>query len=82
MADVLLHPDVDDWLDDQPDHLTERIRSKLADAGEDPEHYLTPLAGRDTYRLRIGDYRAEIDWDQLDATLRVLQIGHRDGFYD
>jgi mRNA interferase RelE/StbE len=82
MADVLLHPDVETWLQRQQPDLESRIRSKLADAGDNPDFYLKPLTGRDTHRLRIGDYRAEIEWDKQRDELRVLAIGHRDGFYD
>lgn len=82
MPEVLLHPDVEGWLDDRRDDLEARARSKLEDAGDQPDRYLKPLKGRDTYRVRIGDYRAEIEWDKVNDELRVLQIGHRDGFYD
>lgn len=82
MTDVLLHPDVAEWLDSQDEDLEGRVRDKLADASENPDHYLKPLTGRDTYTLRIGDYRAEIKWDKGADELRVLQVGHRDGFYE
>jgi mRNA interferase RelE/StbE len=82
MATVLLHPDADDWLQSQQPDIENRIRNKLADAGENPGHFLDPLTGRDTYKLVIGDYRGEIEWDKQRDELRVLQVGHRDGFYD
>lgn len=82
MAEVLLHPDAHAWLQDQQPDLRNRIENKLEAAGEDPDHYLTPLSGRDTYKLRIGSYRGEIEWDKDAAELRVIELGHRDGFYD
>lgn len=81
MPTVVVHPDVLAWLDEQQPDLAQRIRDKLRRAGEKPDHFLTRLQGRDTYRLRIGDYRAEIEWDKQADELRVVQIGHRDGFY-
>lgn len=81
MADVLLHPDVEAWLQDQQPDIEQQVRSRLEQAGENPDHYLKPLKGRDTYKLRAGNYRCEIDWDQSRGELRVLEVGHRDGFY-
>lgn len=82
MAEVLLHPDVQTWLQDQQTDVEQQIRSKLEQAGENPDHFLTPLKGRETYKLRAGTYRCEIDWDRSREELRVLQIGKRDKFYD
>lgn len=82
MADVLLHPDVAAWLQDQQRDVEDQIRRRLAQAGENPDQFLTPLTGRETYKLRAGGYRCEIDWDRSREELRVLQIGKRDKFYD
>lgn len=82
MPAVLLHPDADEWLRDADPDLEQRIRDKLDATGDRPDFYLTPLTGRDTYKLRIGDYRAEVEWDKQAGELRVLQVGHRDGFYE
>lgn len=82
MADVLLHPDVAAWLQDQQRDVEDQIRRRLEQAGENPDHFLTPLTGRETYKLRAGGYRCEIDWDRSREELRVLQIGKRDKFYD
>lgn len=82
MADVLLHPDVDAWLQDQQPDIEARVRSRLEAAGERPEHYLKRLSGRDEYRLRAGDYRCIIDWDRSRDELRVLEVGHRRNVYE
>jgi mRNA-degrading endonuclease RelE of RelBE toxin-antitoxin system len=82
MADVLLHPDVEAWLHDQQPDVEQQIRRKLEQAGEYPDHFLTPLKGRETDKLRSGTYRCERNWDCTRDELRVLQAGHRDGFYD
>ena len=44
MATVLLHPEVEKHLDSLPDDIEGRIRSKLADAGEDPAKALHSIA--------------------------------------
>lgn len=82
MADVLLHPAVDARLSDARDDLEERVREKLAAAGENPGHFLKPLSGRPEHRLRIGDYRAIIEWDEQANELRVLEFDKRDSIYD
>ena len=81
MATVLLHPDVTETLDGLPDDIEARIRSKLDDAGDDPDRHLKPLTGRDEYSLRIGKRRAIIDWDRESNELRVLKIDTRDTVY-
>lgn len=47
MATVLLHPDVETKLQRLPNDIEARVRSKLEDAGENPERQLKPLKGRE-----------------------------------
>lgn len=82
MAKVLLHPDVDSKLESLPNDVEDRVRSKLADAGADPERHLKPLRGRSDYSLRIGKRRAIIDWQKERNELRVLEVDTRDTVYD
>lgn len=71
MASVLLHPDVEKKLQGLPNDIETRIRSKLEDAGENPDRHLKPLKGREEYSLRIGKRRAIIDWVKAEGELRV-----------
>ena len=82
MATVLLHPDVEKKLQRLPNDIETRIRSKLEDAGKNPERHLKPLKGRDEYSLRIGKRRAIIDWVKPQNELRVLEIDTRDTVYE
>lgn len=82
MATVLLHPDVEKKLQRLPNDIKTRIRSKLEDAGENPDRHLKPLKGRDEYSLRIGKRRAIIDWLKTEDELRVLEIDTRDTVYE
>lgn len=82
MATVLLHPEVEKKLQQLPNDIESRVRSKLADAGDLPDHYLKPLRGREEYSLRIGTRRAIIDWVKDQDELRVLEIDTRDTVYD
>ena len=81
MATVLLHPDVEKKLDSLPDDIKDRIRSKLEEAGTNPDRHLKPLKGRDEYSLRIGKRRAIIQWVKEQDELRVLEIDTRDTVY-
>jgi len=81
MASVLLHPDVEKELESLPNDIENRIRSKLTEAGENPDRHLKPLKGRDEYSLRIGKRRAIIDWIKEQDELRVLDIDTRDTVY-
>ena len=81
MATVLLHPDVEKKLQSLPNDIEDRIRSKLKEAGTNPDRHLKPLKGRDDYSLRIGKRRAIIDWDKTRDELRVLEIDTRDTVY-
>lgn len=78
MATVLLYPDVEKQLQSLPNDIENRIRSKLEEAGANPDRHLKPLQGRDEYSLRIGKRRAIIDWDTKGDQLRVLEIDTRD----
>ena len=82
MATVLLHPDVEKKLQRLPNDIETRIRSKLEDAGENPERHLKPLKGLEEYSLRIGKRRAIIDWMKAQDELRVLEIDTRDTVYE
>lgn len=81
MATVLLHPDVEKKLESLPNDIEDRIRSKLADAGANPDRHLKPLKGRDDYSLRVGKRRAIVEWDEHQDELRVLEIDTRDTVY-
>ncbi len=81
MATVLLHPDVESRLQSLPNDVESRVRSKLEDAGDDPERHLKPLRGREEYSLRVGKRRAIIDWVRRSDELRVLEIDTRDTVY-
>lgn len=82
MADVRLAVSVRDTLQDYPADRRERIKEKLRDAGERPDRHLKQLSNREDYSIRIGDYRALVDWDKQDGVLYVTKVGHRRNVYD
>lgn len=84
MAEIELSERAADWLRDAEPDVRERVMKKLRSIEDFPKHYLKRLSGSPYYRLRIGDYRAIIDWkrDEDPDVLFVRYIDHRDGVYD
>jgi len=82
MADVIVSERAADWLRDAESDISERIRKKLHDISDCPEHYLKRLSGSLYYRLRVCDHRVIIDWQEDDGELFVREIGHRRNIYD
>jgi len=82
MADVHVAENVLDRINDLNEHEKERVKSKIRDAAEHPDHYLKPLTGDEGYRIRVGDYRVLVDWDKTDDVLYVTDFGKRDEIYD
>jgi mRNA interferase RelE/StbE len=82
MTDVLISEHAADWLRDAENETSERIRNKLHDIEDFPEHYLKRLSDSPYYRLRVGKYRVIVDWDRNDEEILVREIKHREGAYD
>lgn len=64
--------------------IAERIVSKFDDVVWKPDHYLKRLSNSPYYRLRVGDYRAIVDWrrEEDPEVLFVRKVGHRSNIYD
>lgn len=73
-----------DWLRSADPDASEQVLKRLEQAADFPKHFLKSLSGSPYYRLRAGDYRAEIDWRRNEDpdVLFVREIGKRDTFYD
>lgn len=75
-----------DQLDDLETEIAERIVSKLDNVVWNPEHYLKGrrMTGQPHYSLRVGDYRAIIDWrrNTEPEVLFVRRVAHRSNVYD
>ena len=69
-----------DFLNKLPKDIKERIFRKIIQSKENPFHYFERLAKKETYKLRIGDYRiiADINNNQI----RIVLIGHRKNIYN
>lgn len=82
MADVVVSDRAAEWLQDAEADVRDRITKKLYEIEDFPGHYLKRLRDSPYYRLRVGDYRVIIDWDQSASELFVREIGHRRNVYD
>jgi mRNA interferase RelE/StbE len=60
----------------------EIILKKIYSIRENPYRFLKRLQGEKLWRLRIGDYRAEVDVIVSMNKIIVIRIGHRKNIYD
>ncbi|WP_136718012.1 type II toxin-antitoxin system RelE family toxin [Halorientalis salina] len=79
---VELSDRAEEWLEKAEPDVRDRTLSKIRDASDFPDHYLTRLKGSTFYKLRIGDYRAIVDVNRDRDAMLVRRIGKREGFYE
>ena len=70
----------------QLERLPEDIRVRIADAinalANDPRPFgCKKLAGREAYRLRIGDYRVVYELDDNNSAVLIVTVLHRKDVY-
>jgi mRNA interferase RelE/StbE len=65
-----------------PTPFYERVRDSIRDLAEDqrPRGCLK-LAGREGWRIRVGDYRVVYEIDDQQHTVTTLHVGHRREVY-
>jgi mRNA interferase RelE/StbE len=62
--------------------LRDRIRSAIDSLTTEPRpHGVIKLAGRDDYRIRVGDYRVVYAVDDDELLVLVARIAHRREVY-
>jgi mRNA interferase RelE/StbE len=65
----------------QEPHIRDRIVRKLKQAATNPSRYLERLSSIESYKFRVGDYRAIVDVNWNHQILYVLTLGHRSVIY-
>lgn len=80
--EIIFDEDAINFLNKLPREIKERIFNKISSAKDNPFHFFERLAGREDYKLRIGDYRAIADIDQTAEKIHITTIGHRKNIYD
>lgn len=79
---VILSPEVQEFLKKIDSQISIRLRKGLEKLKvENPFHYLEHYEGDNYYKFRIGDYRALIDIDFPNKTLKVRVLDHRSLIY-
>ena len=81
MHSVQLSATSEKFLRKLPKKEAERILEKLQSIREEPFRYVARLKGTQLWKLRIGDYRAELDILIKGQTIFVVRIGHRRNIY-
>lgn len=81
MADVEFTDKAIEQLEGLENNVSERILKKLEEVKDWPGHYLESLQGYPLHKLRVGDYRVIVDWDQKKKVIHVHKVGHRRNVY-
>jgi mRNA interferase RelE/StbE len=58
-----------------------RILEKIGASAGDHLHFFERLAGREEYKLRVGDYRVIARILQKDKSIPIMSAGHRKNVY-
>ena len=65
-----------------PDPSYTQVRDAIHDLADDPRpRGCRKLTSRQGWRIRVGDYRVIYDIDDKEATVTVINIGHRRDIY-
>jgi mRNA interferase RelE/StbE len=65
-----------------PAKVADQFRTAFEEIGDNRGHWqIKKLAGREGYRLRIGDYRGIYKIEGVQVTVLVLDVGPRGGIY-
>jgi mRNA interferase RelE/StbE len=62
--------------------VAKRILKRVESTVKDPHRFYKRLAGREEYKLRVGDYRVIADIDEKDKKIFIMTLGHRSSIYD
>ncbi|QIO25389.1 type II toxin-antitoxin system RelE/ParE family toxin [Haloarcula sp. JP-L23] len=81
MATVELSDDAEEWLQQANADVQEHVLKRIDHVSDFLEGFLEYYRGSDYYKLRTGEYRATVQWDKDNDRLRIIRIGHRQGFY-
>ena len=59
-----------------------KVRDRILALADDPRpHSSRKLAGREGWRLRVGDFRVIYEIDDSGSKVTVLHVGHRRDIY-
>ncbi|MBA2461511.1 MAG: type II toxin-antitoxin system RelE/ParE family toxin [Actinobacteria bacterium] len=82
MHEVQLHPEAVRAFRRLRGRVRDRIQSAIDDLAAEPRpHGAVKLAGRDDFRIRVGDYRIVYAVDDTERLVLVARIAHRREVY-
>jgi mRNA interferase RelE/StbE len=82
MHEIRLHPEAARAFRRLRGPLRDRITSAIDGLAADPRpRGAVKLAGRDDFRIRVGDYRIVYAVDDAERLVLVARIGHRRDVY-
>ena len=81
MYEIIFDEEAIEFLEKIEKNTRKRIYNKIISTKEDPFHYFERLAGRNEFKLRVGDYRVIADIGETAKKISVLVIGHRKNIY-
>lgn len=82
MWKVIISLDVQKFLKKQDPQIEMRIKEKLRKLNcENPFHFLEHFEGQEYYKYRMGEYRALLDIDFENNTLKIQIVDHRKKIY-
>jgi len=58
-----------------------RILRKVEFSKSNPYYFAKKLAGKDVWRIRVGDFRVLVDIDHANEKIYVLEVDHRKNVY-
>lgn len=78
---ILWHPKALRNLEKLPANIKQQIIKRVDKLQENPFHFLEHYEGQDVYKLRAGDYRALVDVDFENKTIKIQVFDHRRRVY-
>ena len=82
MYHVTIRPKAKKMLDRIDDPYYSKIKAAIISLSQDPRpHGYKKLRGRDSYRIRVGDYRVIYEISDHFLFVEVINLGHRSDIY-
>ena len=79
--EIIWHKGALDFLRKVDCNLSNRIVKKVREIRLNPERYVLSLVDMGVSKIRIGDYRLFVTYNQVEGTLVIHSIKHRKNAY-
>lgn len=81
MYKIIWSPTSKEGLASLEKEIASRIVRKVEDLKLAPHHFIGRMTDMNTWKLRVGDYRAIIDINESKKEIHILKVGHRKNIY-